>query len=581
MIKNTEKQVLPNRNQAQNRAKPAPSNLFPKKTTQVKVVFLGGLGEIGKNMTIFEFDNEMILLDAGFMFPRVEMLGIDKVIPDFSYLLENKHRLKGIVLSHGHADHIGALRYFIDQINVPVYASSLTIGILKEEMPSYLSKNINFVTIELPSVHMIGKTEVQFLRVNHSIPDGCATVFKTSMGSIIHSGDFKIDLTPIDGKPIDLQRFGEAGKRGVLLYLGDSTNADEDGYTGSESSVGKRLEELIRSGTGRVFVATFSTNLHRVLQVFDIAQRVGRKVLVDGKSIISIIQVANRLGYAKIPKEQMISYLDLDKLPDHAQLILATGTQGEPFSGLTRLANNNHDNLKIKKGDMVIISADPIPGNESYVNKVIDSLLKMGANVIYRQDNVHVSGHGSKEDLRTMMSLIKPNFFIPVHGEYRMMHAHCKVAQDTGVPEKNILIAENGDIITVQANRIFRSGKVPANPVMIDGKTIGDIEPSVIDERRRLSKEGVVNAVIQVDSKARKMMNQPIIETKGLFSSRISSDIFNKISDSIQEVVHKWSSQRGNEKDLEIMLKGCIAGVISAEMHRKPIIFVTVMLNGK
>jgi ribonuclease J len=233
------------------------------------------------------------------------------------------------------------------------------------------------------------------------------------------------------------------------------------------------------------------------LQVFDIAQRVRRKVLVDGKSIISIIQVANRLGYAKIPKEQMISlYADLDKLPDHEQLILATGTQGEPFSGLTRLANNKHENLKIKKGDMVIISADPIPGNESYVNKVIDSLLKMGANVIYRQDNVHVSGHGSKEDLRLMMSLIKPTFFIPVHGEYRMMHAHCRVAQETGLPEKNTLIAENGDIITVQENRIFRSGKVPANPVMIDGKTIGDIEPSVIDERRRLSKEGIVNAVI-------------------------------------------------------------------------------------
>ncbi len=550
------------------------------KPTNIRVIFLGGVGEIGKNMTVFEIDNEMILVDAGFMFPRVEMLGIDKVIPDFSFLLENKHKLKGIILSHGHADHIGALRYFIDQVNVPVYATALTIGILKEEMPSYLSKNVNFKTIELPSTHKIGKTEVQFIRVNHSIPDGCATVFRTSIGSIVHSGDFKIDLTPIDNKPIDLPRFGEIGKRGVLLYLGDSTNADEDGYTGSERLVGKRLEELIRLSAGRVILATFSTNLHRVLQVFDIALRVKRKILVDGKSIMNVIQVANRLGYAKIPKDQMISYGDLEKLKDHEQLILATGTQGEPFSGLTRLASNKHENLKIKKGDTVIISADPIPGNEAYVNKVIDSLLKMGANVIYRQDHVHVSGHGAKEDLRTMLSLIKPTFFIPVHGEYRMMHAHCKVAHETGVLEKNTRIVENGDVITVQPNRLFRSGRVPAAPVMIDGKTIGDIEPSVIDERRRLSREGVVNAVVLIDAKTRKMSAQPIIETKGLLSSRISSDIYKKIAAQINEVVNKWSTQRGNEKDLEIMLKGCISGAVSSEMRRKPVIFVTVMKNG-
>ncbi len=561
--------------------KPANPPRTAQKSPQIKVVFLGGVGEIGKNMTIFEFDDDMILLDAGFMFPRAEMLGVDKVIPDFSYLLENKHRLKGIILSHGHADHIGALRYFIDQVKVPVYATSLTVGIVKEEMPSYLSKNVDFKVIELPSTHRIGKVEVQFIRVNHSIPDGCATIFRTPIGNIVHSGDFKIDLTPIDKKPIDLQRFGETGKQGVLLYLGDSTNADEDGYTGSESSVGKRLEELVRSATARVFLATFSTNLHRVLQVFDIAERVRRKVMVDGKSIVSIIQVANRLGYAKIPKEQMISHADLNKLPDHEQLILATGTQGEPFSGLTRLANNKHENLKIKKGDMVIISADPIPGNESYVNKVIDSLLKMGANVIYRQDNVHVSGHGSKEDLRTMLSLIKPTFFIPVHGEYRMMHAHSRVAQETGLPEKNTLIVENGDVVTIQENRIFKSGKVPANPVMIDGRTIGDIEPSVLDERRRLSKEGIVNVVVLVDSKTRKMSSQPIIDAKGLSSSRLSSDIFKKLSTNINEVVTKWSTQRGNEKDLEIMLKGCISSVISSEMHRKPIIMVAIMMSEK
>jgi len=350
-------------------------------------------------MTVYEFNNEAIILDAGFKFPDSEMLGVDKVIPDFSYVIKNKHKIKGIILSHGHADHIGGIKYLIDKINVPIYTTPLTFGILKADLPAYMSKEIKFVDITLPSTHKIGNTEVSFLRVTHSIPDGFSTVFKTPYGKIVHSGDFKIDQTPIDCKPIDLQGLAKAGTEGVLLYLGDSTNSDEDGITGSERVVGKKLEELIRGAAGRVFVATFSTNLHRIQQVLMIAEKLGRKVLIDGKSIAEVINVSSKLGHIKISRDLTISYGNLNKYKDSELIILTTGTQGEPFSGLTKLANESHNTLNIKRGDYVIISADPIPGNESLVSKVIDGLLKLEAEVIYKKEGVHVSGHGSKEDL--------------------------------------------------------------------------------------------------------------------------------------------------------------------------------------
>jgi len=544
---------------------------------KVRVVFLGGIGEIGKNMTLFEFGNESILLDAGFKFPDAELLGVDKVIPDFTYLLEHMDSLKGIILSHGHADHIGGLRYFADKIKVPIYSSPLTLGILKAEMPTYLSKNLNFIEVTLPSSHKIGNTKVDFIRVTHSIPDGFSTVFHTPFGSILHTGDFKIDQTPIDNKPIDLQGLAEAGKQGVLLYLADSTNADEEGFTGSERTVGQKLEDLIRGTDKRVFVATFSTNLHRVQQVFDIAEKVGRKVFVDGKSIIEVISVATKLGYSDISKSQMISAQELQQLKDSEILILTTGTQGEPFSGLTRLARRNHEIFSIKKDDFIIISADPIPGNEAFVFKVIDSLLKMGAEVIYKKYGIHVSGHGSQEDLRTMLTLIRPRFFIPIHGEYHQMHAHTKIAQATGLPPENTVIVENGTVVSLTKDRLSVVGKVPSEPVMIDGKNVGDIEFSVIDERKRLSKEGVVNAVILINTTKRNLQSDPIIETKGLISSKFSSKLFNIAKVGIEEIVSKWNKQKGSSEDLEKMLKGYLSSMISNEIHRNPIIFVTIL----
>lgn len=548
-----------------------------KENMKLRVVFLGGIEEIGKNMTLFEMDNESILVDAGFKFPGVELLGIDKVIPDMTYLLDNIDKLKGIILSHGHADHIGAIRYFADKIKVPIYSSPLTIGILKEELPSYMAKELKFIEVTLPSTHTIGKTKVDFIRMTHSIPDGFSTVLHTPYGSIVHSGDFKVDLTPIDNKPIDLQGLAQAGKQGVLLYLGDSTNADEDGFTGSERTVGQKLEDLIRGTKQRVFVGTFSTNLHRLQQVFDIAKKVNRKVLVDGKSIMQVIQVASKLKYFQVDQTQLISYQQAAQIPDSDILILTTGTQGEPFSGLTRLARNNHDSLQTKKGDVVIISADPIPGNEAFVCQVIDNLLKRGAEVIYKREGVHVSGHGSKEDLRLMLSILKPKFFIPVHGEYRQMYAHTRIAQDTGMPLSNTFIAENGAIISLNRHQLTKVGKIPSEPVFIDGKMVGDIEYSVIDERKRLSREGVLNTVILVNRKTRKMTTDPIIETKGLMSTKFSSELFQLAKKGIEEVVAKWSSQNGDSADLEKMIKGYLSSFISSEVRRSPIIFVTVL----
>ena len=544
---------------------------------KLRVVFLGGIEEIGKNMTLFEFENESILLDAGFKFPGVELLGIDKVIPDMTYLIDNIDKLKGIILSHGHADHIGAIRYFADKIKVPIYSSPLTLGILKEELPSYMVKALNFVEVKLPSTHTIGKTKVDFIRMTHSIPDGFSTVFHTPFGSIVESGDFKIDLTPIDNKPIDLQSLAQAGKQGVLLYMGDSTNADEDGFTGSEKTVGQKLEDLIRGTDQRVFVGTFSTNLHRLQQVFDIARKVNRKVLVDGKSIMQVIQVASKLKYFQVDQSQLITYVQAARIPDSEILILTTGTQGEPFSGLTRLARNNHDSLQTKKGDVVIISADPIPGNEAFVCQVIDNLLKRGAEVIYKREGVHVSGHGSKEDLRTMLSILKPKFFIPIHGEYRQMYAHTRIAQETGIPATNTVIVENGTIISLTKNQLTKVGKIPSEPVFIDGKMVGDVEYSVIDERKRLSREGVLNTVLLVNKKTRKLSSDPIIETKGLMSTKFSSELFQLAKKGIEEVVLKWSNQNGNASDLEKMVKGYLSSFISSEVRRNPIIFVTVL----
>ena len=548
-----------------------------KENMKLRVVFLGGIEEIGKNMTLFEFENESILLDAGFKFPGVELLGIDKVIPDMTYLIDNIDKLKGIILSHGHADHIGAIRYFADKIKVPIYSSPLTLGILKEELPSYMVKALNFVEVKLPSTHTIGKTKVDFIRMTHSIPDGFSTVFHTPFGSIVESGDFKIDLTPIDNKPIDLQSLAQAGKQGVLLYMGDSTNADEDGFTGSEKTVGQKLEDLIRGTDQRVFVGTFSTNLHRLQQVFDIARKVNRKVLVDGKSIMQVIQVASKLKYFQVDQSQLITYVQAARIPDSEILILTTGTQGEPFSGLTRLARNNHDSLQTKKGDLVIISADPIPGNEAFVCQVIDNLLKRGAEVIYKREGVHVSGHGSKEDLRTMLSILKPKFFIPIHGEYRQMYAHTRIAQETGIPATNTVIVENGTIISLTKNQLTKVGKIPSEPVFIDGKMVGDVEYSVIDERKRLSREGVLNTVLLVNKKTRKLSSDPIIETKGLMSTKFSSELFQLAKKGIEEVVLKWSNQNGNASDLEKMVKGYLSSFISSEVRRNPIIFVTVL----
>ncbi|HOK17731.1 MAG TPA: ribonuclease J [Caldisericia bacterium] len=534
----------------------------------VKITFLGGLNEIGKNMMVFEDESSAFILDSGFKFPESDMFGVEYVIPNLSYIEKIKDKLLGIVISHGHLDHIGSLKYVFEKKKLPIYGTKLTLGLCTTVIPGKF-KPYDEIEIKPNEKFKIGNFTIEGIYVNHSIPDGLGFVIENpNSGKIFHTGDFKIDTTPIDGKSIDLQKIATIGNEGILLILSDSTNATKDGFAGSEKIVGDNLINIFKRVKKRAIITTFSTNIHRIQQIFDISSKLGKKVYVDGKSFVNIISIAKKLGYINIPDELMIDINDIPLIPEDKLVILTTGSQGEPLSGLTRLAYSNHEKLRILPGDTVIISAHPIPGNEEFINRIINNLFSLNADVIYREeDGVHVSGHAAKEELKIILQLVKPQYFIPIHGETRHIYSHKKLANEIGIAESRIIVVENGDAVFVYKNTVKRAKKETSGDLFIDGLGLESEESEVIKDRRILAKEGIVTVGILI--KNGKIKNIKII-SRGFFNENDLNGLIDKAKERIEEIY--LSNHRYDKNILERDISGALSSFFYEKTRRKPII---------
>lgn len=543
--------------------------------SKVKVIPLGGLGEIGKNLTVFEYEEEIVIIDCGMSFPDEELLGIDLVLPDITYLLRNKDKIKGIFITHGHEDHIGALPYVLKQINVPVYATKLTLGLIESKLQEHnILSDYTLNMVKPGDIIEEGNFKIEFIRTNHSIADSVSIALHTPIGVIVHTGDFKIDFTPIDGEIIDLQRYAQLGKKGVLLLMADSTNATRAGYTMSEKTVGETLDNLFAKADGRVIVATFASSVHRVQQIANASIKNGRKIAFSGRSMEKISEVARALGYLFVPEEMIIDLNDIKKYPNNKITIITTGSQGEPMAALTRIASGNHRSIQLEKGDMVIISSTPIPGNKKAVSSVIDDLTEKGAKVIYEAiEDVHVSGHACEQELRLIHALLKPKFFVPVHGEYMHLLSHSKIAENMGMDKSNIFILEIGDVLELSRNKAQMSKKVPAGRVLIDGLGIGDIGNVVLRDRKDLAKDGIITVVIAINRESRSIISGPDIITRGFVYVRDSEELIREIrrivSKSVQRCldndVTQWS-------EIKSTIRREVDTYVYTKMKRKPIV---------
>ena len=521
-----------------------------KKTGKLRIIPLGGLGEIGKNMTVLEYGGEIIIIDAGLMFPEQDMLGIDMVIPDISYLLENKEKIKAIFITHAHEDHVGALPYILPQLNVPLYCTKLAKGLISgklKERKALAGAELNVITFG--EQINLGKFRVEFFPVCHSIPDAAGLIIQTPIGTVVHTGDFKLDHTPITGPKTDLSRLAQAGSQGVLLLFSDSTYAEIPGYTLSEQVVGEALENIIAHAEGRVIVTTFASLVTRVQQVIDAAAKHNRKVFFIGRSMPDTVKISLELGYLKAPNGVLAKIEELHKLPNEKVVIITTGSQGEPTSGLVRISNHDHRQVSIIKGDTVIYSASPIPGNESLVNKTVDNLFKQGAKVYYgRMAQTHVHGHASQEELKLMLNLVKPRFFIPVHGEFRHLASHAKLAESVGIPQDRIFTLEDGDILELTTLGGKKAGKVESGNVYVDGLSVGDVGGIVLRNRRMLSRDGIVVIVIAVTKKDDKLVGRPDIVTRGFIDINEYKDMLETSKDIVtKKIKHEgeFSSEIG------------------------------------
>lgn len=492
---------------------------------KIRVIPLGGLGEIGKNMMVIESESEMIVVDAGQMFPEDEMYGIDLVLPDFSYVVKNKHKLKAVIITHGHEDHTGALPYLMREIEAPIYGTRLTLGLIKSKLSEYHLKNIQLREINPEKALTLKTMKVNYVRVCHSIPDGVGLAIETKLGTIIHSGDFKFDQTPVDGKPTEFERFAAYSGR-VLLLMSDSTNAESVGYTQPEKSVGEALRELIGNANQRVIVASFASHIHRIQQVVDAAVRSGRKIAVCGRSMINNFAIATELGYLKLPKNALVDISETKKMRPKNVLIISTGSQGEPMSALSRMAAKTHRDVEITRGDTVIVSANPVPGNEKAVSRIINLLFKAGADVFYKSvSDVHVSGHAAQEELKIMINMVKPEYFMPIHGEYRHLKYHALLAEDVGVSKKKIVVAENGDVLAFDSGGLRKGQKVQAGMTFVDGLGVGDIGDSVIRDRQLLARDGICVVVITINEQKKEIVGSPEIISKGFTQTQESSGL--------------------------------------------------------
>ena len=525
----------------------------------LKIIPLGGLSEIGKNMMMIEHGNDIIVIDVGFMFPEEEMLGIDLVIPDISYLLEKKDKVRGIIITHGHDDHIGALPYILPQLNVPVYATKLTQGLISVKLKERKALDgAKLETIATGKSFSLGKFRIEFFPVCHSIPDAVGLIINTPIGTIVHSGDFKIDYTPVSGKPTDLSRLAQLGAQGVLLLLADSTYAELPGYTPSERVVGETLNRVMANAPGRVVITTFSSLVSRIQQVIDAAAKHKRRVFVVGRSMSNTSQMALKLGYLSDTEGVLARIDELKGMPRNKIVFVTTGSQGEPTSALVRMANRAHRQVHILRGDTVVISATPIPGNESLINRTVDNLFKQGAQVIYSKlEQVHVHGHASQEELKLLLNLVKPKFFMPIHGEYRHLSLHSKLAQSIGIPEENIFVLEDGDILELSPHSGKKTGKVTSGNVYVDGLSVGDIGSVVLRNRRMLSRDGIVVVIIAVNKQTGKLVGRPDIVSRGFVDTRESNDMLEESRDLVaQTLAHsgkqpaEWSLVNDKIRDI-------------------------------
>ncbi|HZX47805.1 MAG TPA: ribonuclease J, partial [Nitrospirota bacterium] len=481
------------------------------------IIPLGGVGEIGLNMTVFRYGDDIIVVDAGLMFPEEEMLGVDIVIPDFSYLIENREKVRGILITHGHEDHIGAIPYLLRELNVPVYGTPLTIGLISEKLKEHdLNDKTNLISIRPKEVIELGSFSVEGIRITHSIVDGVGFGITTPIGRIVHTGDFKFDQTPVDGQLLDVHRFADYGNMGTLVLLSDSTNSEREGYCLSEREVGVAFNEIFAGAKKRIIVATFASNIHRIQQVIDAAAKYNRRVILNGRSVVNNTRIAEELGYLNYPTDVKATMDDLNELPSDKIVIVTTGSQGEPMSALSRMAMDDHKHIKIEEGDMVLLSSRFIPGNERAIGRVINHLFRRGANVLYEQvSDIHVSGHACREEQKMMLNLVKPKYFIPVHGEYRHLVYHSRLAEGLGIPRENILILENGDVAQFTEDSAKKTGKVDAGRVFVDGKGIGEVGSIVLRDRKHLGMDGIIIVIIGIEKSSGEIITGPEIISRG------------------------------------------------------------------
>jgi ribonuclease J len=551
------------------------------KKSKLKIIPLGGLNEIGKNLTVFEYGNDIIILDCGLAFPEDEMLGVDLVIPDTSYLFKNKEKIRAIVLTHGHEDHIGALPYVLKDINVPVYGTKLTLGLVENKLKEHgLLSSVKLQTIKAGDEVYLGAFKVEFIRSTHSIADAVAIALHTPIGIVVHTGDFKVDYTPIEGNNmIDIARFGQLGKMGVLALMADSTNVERPGYTMSERTVGETFEEIFRYCDQRILVATFASNVHRVQQVINAAVLYGRKVAVCGRSMVNVVNVAIELGYMNVPEGTLIDIDHINRYKNNQVVIITTGSQGEPMSALYRMAFSDHKKVDIVPGDLVIISATPIPGNEKLVSKVINELFKKGADVIYESlADIHVSGHACQEELKLIHSLVKPKFFIPVHGEYRHLKQHANLAERLGLKKKNIFIMDIGQVLELTEDSARITGTVPAGKVLVDGLGVGDVGNIVLRDRQHLAQDGLIVVVVTISGENGSVIAGPDVISRGFVYVRESEALMEEVKGIAKTALSKCEEKKIKDwSTIKSTIKGSLSEFLYERTKRKPMILPVIM----
>ena len=547
----------------------------------LKIIPLGGLGEIGKNITCFEYEESILLVDCGLAFPDPDMLGVDIVIPDFTYLEQNRKKIKGLVITHGHEDHIGSIPYLLKKISVPVYGTRLTLGLIEGKLKEHgLLGQSKLNVCKSGDTLRFGKISVELIGVNHSIPDANGLAIHTPAGTVVHTGDFKVDFTPIEGEIINLAKFSELGRKGVLALMSDSTNAERPGFAQSESKVGESFEKLFtEAGKRRIVVASFSSNIHRVQQIMNAAHKHGRKVALSGRSMENVTEKAIELGYLKLPKQTLIPIGEIKNYSAGKLCIITTGSQGEPLSALSRMAGGDHKHVNITENDFIIISATPIPGNEKHVTRIVNELMKLGAKVIYeKMYEVHVSGHACQDELKMILSLCKPQYFIPVHGEYKHLKRHAELAQETGISPANIFVGEIGQVFEFKNGKAKIKGTVPAGKVFVDGSGIGDVGTAVIRDRKALSTDGLIVVTAIIDKKRGRLVSKPEIISRGFVYQKESEQLIEELSKKAEEcIADTLSSGKFDAMSAKGELRGKLAGFINKKTRRTPVIIPVVV----